>query len=80
MAEQTGQSKATGEGDWPGSRKGIGTRRRSLLNMAKNLSFLSLSHLLLLGHFIVTSSTLAISMGVMVSDFKVWLRMSPFDW
>ena len=49
MAEQTGPPKATGEGDWPGSRKGIGTRRGSLLNFAKNLSFLSLSLLLLLG-------------------------------
>ena len=49
MAEQTGPPKATGEGEWPGSRKGIGTRRGSLLNFAKNLSFLSLSLLLLLG-------------------------------
>ena len=49
MAEHTGPPKATGEGEWPGSRKGIGTRRGSLLNFAKNLSFLSLSLLLLLG-------------------------------
>ena len=49
MAEQTGPPKATGEGEWPGSRKGIGTRRGSLLNFARNLSFLSLSYLLLLG-------------------------------
>ena len=27
MAEQTGQPKTTGEGEWPGFRKGIGTRR-----------------------------------------------------
>ena len=49
MAAQTGPPRATGEGNWSGSRKGIGTRRGPLLNLAKNFSFLSLSHLLLLG-------------------------------
>ena len=37
------------EGDWPGSWKGIGARIGSLLNLARNFSFLNLSLLLLLG-------------------------------
>ena len=39
-----------GAADWPGSRKGIGTRIGSLLNLPRNFTFLSLSLLLLLGH------------------------------
>ena len=49
MFSRTGPTRAAGEGDWPGSRKGIGTRIGSLLNLARNFSFLSLSLLLLLG-------------------------------
>ena len=49
MASGTGLPRVAGEGDWPGSRKGIGTRIGSLLNLARNFSFLSLSLLLLLG-------------------------------
>ena len=45
MAAWTGELRETGEGDWPGSKKGIGMRRGSLLNLARNLSFLSLSFL-----------------------------------
>ena len=37
MAEQTGPPKATGEGEWPGSRKGICTRRGSLLEFGQEL-------------------------------------------
>ena len=49
MLSRTGPPRTGGEGDWPGSRKGIGTRIGSLLNLARNFSFLSLSLLLLLG-------------------------------
>ena len=50
MAAQTGPPRMPGEGDWSGFRKGIGTRRGSLLNLAKNFSFLSFwYHFLLLG-------------------------------
>ena len=55
MAEQRGPPKATGEGDWPGFRKGIGTRRGSLMNLGKNLSFLSLSHLPLTGTLVLVT-------------------------
>ena len=40
MLSRTGPPRTPGEGDWPGSRKGIGTRIGSLLNLAKNFSFL----------------------------------------
>ena len=30
-------------------------------------------------HF-VTLGTLALSIGIIVYDFKVWLRMSPLSW
>ena len=36
VAGRTGPPRAAGEGDWPGSRKGIGTKRASLLNVVKN--------------------------------------------
>ena len=49
MAFGTGPPRMAGEGDWPGSRKGIGTRIGALLNLARNFSFLSLSLLLLWG-------------------------------
>ena len=49
MLSRTGPPRTAGGGDWPGSRKGIGTRIGSLLNLARNFSFLSLSLLLLLG-------------------------------
>ena len=74
MLSRTGPPRTAGEGDWPDSRKGIGTRIGSLLNLARNFSFLSLSILLLLGllylkppyNFTVTLSTLALSMGVIL--------------
>ena len=43
MFSRTGPPRTAGGGDWPGSRKGIGTRIGSLLNLARNFSFLSLS-------------------------------------
>ena len=84
MAAQTGAPMVAGEEDWPGSRKGIGNKDLSWTWSGISPSWVCPSfscwgsctcnpH-----RTSVTLSTFALSMGVMVYDFKVQLRMSPF--
>ena len=53
MFSRTGPPRTAGEGDWPGSRKGIGTRIGFLLNLARNFSFLELVPPPLAGAFVL---------------------------
>ena len=77
----TGPPRVEGWGDWPGSRKGTGTKTGSFLNWARNLFFLSLSLLLvgLLYYNPIEPNFNFDYIGPFYGAYVIWLRYG-WEW